>query len=189
MNSPFKKGYKLSMPLSGIATSWFERDNKKFAYLDYDVKKGLKWEMKFYRDEEKKKAFLEASQQKLSLLAGESGYEFKNLADEQVLGAWVPKKRFLNILLRSSYTLVVDGKSVATSPGDSCFRLLIPGAIRKWISRKVLSSDGKAIAKISVQSVLGCGVVKVTPTGGEIADEKMATAVAVFAAICGLQDY
>jgi len=189
MDNLFKKGYRLSMPLSGIATSWFERDNKKFAYLAYDVKKGLKWEMKFYEDEAKSKAFLEVSQQKLSLLAGQSGYEFKSLADGQVLGAWVPKKRFLNILLRSSYTLMVDGKAVATSPGDSCFRLLIPGAIRKWISRKVLSSDGKVIAKISVQSVIGCGVVKVTPTDGEIADAKMATAVAVLAAICGLQDY
>ena len=185
----FEKGYKISMPLSGVAASWFERDNKKkFAYLDYDVKKGFKWKMKFYEDEEKKKAFLEASQQKLSFLAGQSGYEFKSLADGRILGTWVPKKRFLNILLRSSYTLVVDGNVVASAPGDSFFKLFIPGAIRKMMSRKVLSADGKVIAKISVQSALGCGVVKVSPANGEIADEGMATAVAVFAAICGLQD-
>ena len=185
----FEKGYKISMPLSGVAASWFERDNKKkFAYLDYDVKKGFKWKMKFYEDEEKKKAFLEASQQKLSFLAGQSGYEFKSLADGRVLGTWVPKKRFLNILLRSSYTLVVDGNVVASAPGDSFFKLFIPGAIRKMMSRKVLSTDGKVIAKISVQSALGCGVVKVSPTNGEIADEGMATSIAVFAAICGLQD-
>lgn len=188
MKNLFKKDYKLSMPLSGVAVSWFERDKKKFAYLDYDVKKGFKWEMKFYEDEEKKKAFLEASQQKLSFLAGQSGYEFKSLADGRVLGTWVPKKRFLNILLRSSYTLVVDGNVVASAPGDSFLKLFIPGAIRKMMSRKVLSADGKVIAKISVQSALGCGVVKVSPANGEIADEGMATAVAVFAAICGLQD-
>lgn len=188
MKNLFKKDYKFSMPLSGVAVSWFERDKKKFAYLDYDVKKGFKWEMKFYEDEEKKKAFLEASQQKLSFLAGQSGYEFKSLADGRVLGTWVPKKRFLNILLRSSYTLVVDGNVVASAPGDSFLKLFIPGAIRKMMSRKVLSADGKVIAKISVQSALGCGVVKVSPANGEIADEGMATAVAVFAAICGLQD-
>lgn len=189
MNNLFKKAYNLNMPLSGIAASWFERDKNKFAYLDYDVKKGFKWEMKLYEDKEKEKAFLEASQQKLSFLAGQSGYEFKSLADGQALGVWVPKKRFLNILLRSSYTLMVDGKAVATSPGDSFFKLLIPGAIRKMFSRKVLSADGKVFAKISVRSTFGCGVVKVTPTDGEIADGKMATSVAVFAAICGLQDY
>lgn len=184
----FKKGYRLSMPLSGVAVSWFERDKKKFAYLDYDVKKGFKWEMKFYEDEEKKKAFLEASQQKLSFLAGQSGYEFKDATTGQVLGAWVPKKRFLNLFLRSQYALLVDGKAVAMAPGDSFFRLFMPGAIRKMLSRKVLSADGRAIAKISVQSALGCGVVKVSPTNGEISDGNMAAAVAVLAAICGLQD-
>lgn len=182
----FKREYKISMPMSGLATSWFERDKQKFAYLDYDVKKGFKWEMKFYEDEGKKRELLEASQQKLSFLAGQSGYEFKSLAEGRVLGAWVPKKRFLNIFLRSPYTLVVDGKVVATSSGDSCLKLLLPESLRG--SRKVLSADGKVIAKISVKSVLGCGTVKVSPTNGEIADERMATAVAVFAAICGLQD-
>lgn len=184
----FKKEYKLSMPLSGIAVSWFERDKEKFAFLDYDVKKGFTWEMKFYEDEQKKKAFLEASQQKLSFLAGQSGYEFKCLADGQVLGAWIPKKRFLNILLRAPYTLIADGKTIAKSPGDSFFKLLIPSAIRKMLGRKVLSAEGQVIAKISVQSALGCGVVKVSPTNGEISDGKMATAIAVLAAICGLQD-
>ena len=38
----FKSEYKVCMPLSGIATSWFEHNKNKFAYLDYDVKKGFK---------------------------------------------------------------------------------------------------------------------------------------------------
>lgn len=43
----FKTDYKIQMPLSGVAMSSFERNGTKFAYLDYDVKKGLKWNMKF----------------------------------------------------------------------------------------------------------------------------------------------
>lgn len=184
----FKSEYKVSMPLSGIATSWFEHDKNKFAYLDYDVKKGLKWNMKFYSDEAKKDVLIEADQEKLSALAGQSGYVFKDAKSGEVLGTWVPKKRVLNIFLRASYKLIVNDEVVAVSPGDGFFKLLIPGAIRKLMSRKVLMADGKAVARISAQSTLGCGVVKVKPEGGMIADDKLATATAVFAAICGLQD-
>ena len=184
----FKSAYKISMPLSGIASSWFERDKNKFAFLDYDVKKGLKWNMKFYSDEKKSVLFMEADQQKLSLAAGQSGYVFKDATSGEVLGAWVPKKRFLNIFLRAPYKLVVNEQVVATSPGDGFFKLLIPGSIRKFIARKVLAADGKTIAKITAQSTFGCGVVNVKPEAGVIADGKLATAVAVLAAICGLQD-
>ena len=184
----FKSEYKVSMPLSGIATSWFEHDKNKFAYLDYDVKKGFKWNMKFYSDEAKKDVLIEADQEKLSALAGQSGYVFKDAKSGEPLGAWVPKKRFLNVFLRAPYKLVVDGQVVATSPGDGFFKLLIPGAIRKLMSRKVFAADGRAVARISAQSALGCGVVKVKPEGGTIADGKLATATAVLAAICGLQD-
>ena len=184
----FKVGYKVSMPLSGIATSWFEQDKDKFAYLDYDVKKGLKWSMKFYSDEAKKDVFLEADQQKLSALAGQSGYVFKDAHNGEELGTWVPKKRFLNLFLRAPYRLMVKGEVVATSPGDGFFKLLIPGAIRKMMARKVLTASGKAVAKISAQSTLGCGVVNMKPEGGAITDDKLAVAVAVLAAICGLQD-
>lgn len=184
----FTTEYKISMPLSGVATSWFERNKEKFAYLDYDVKKGLKWNMKFYVDEAKSSAFLEAEQLKLSFLAGQSGYQFSDVKTGEILGVWVPKKRFLNLFLRAPYKLWVDNKVVATSPGEGFFKLFIPGAIRKMMSRSVTSADGKKIAQISTQSTLGCGVVKVKPVGGKIADERMSKAVAVLAAICGLQD-
>lgn len=184
----FKSEYKVSMPLSGIATSWFEQDKDKFAYLDYDVKKGFKWNMKFYSDEAKKEVLIEADQEKLSALAGQSGYVFKDAKSGESLGAWVPKKRFLNVFLRAPYKLVVDGQVVATSPGEGFLRLLIPGTIRKFMSRKVLAADGRVVARISAQSTLGSGVVKVKPEGGTIADGKLATAIAVLAAICGLQD-
>ena len=184
----FKSDYKISMPLSGIAASWFERDGKKFAYLDYDVKKGFKWNMKFYSDEAKTDVVIEADQQKLSALAGQSGYVFKDAKTGEELGAWVPQKRFLNIFLRAPYKLVVGGQTVATSPGDGFFKLFIPGSVRKFIARKVLAADGKVVAKVSAQSTLGCGVVTVKPEGGTVADGKLATAVAVLAAICGLQD-
>lgn len=184
----FKSTYKISMPLSGIAASWFERDGNKFAYLDYDVKKGFKWNMKFYSDEAKKDVVMEADQQKLSALAGQSGYVFKDAKSGEELGVWVPQKRFLNIFLRAPYKLVVDGQVVATSPGEGFFKLFMPGAVRKFIARKVVSADGKTVARISAQSTLGCGVVNVKPEGGTMADDKLATAVSVLAAICGLQD-
>lgn len=184
----FKLEYKVCMPLSGIASSWFEHTKNKFAYLDYDVKKGFKWNMKFYSDEAKKDVIIEADQQKLSALAGQSGYVFKDAKSGEEFGAWVPQKRFLNIFLRAPYKLVVGGQVVATSPGDGFFKLLIPGAVRKMMARKVLTADGKSVAKITAQSTLGCGVVNVKPEGGTIADNKLAVAVAVLAAICGLQD-
>ena len=184
----FKSEYKISMPLSGIATSWFEHDKNKFAYLDYDVKKGFKWNMKFYSDEAKKDVLIEADQEKLSALAGQSGYVFKDAKSGEVLGTWVPKKRVLNMFLRAPYKLVVNNEVVAMSPGDGFFKLLIPGTIRKFMSRKVLAADGRVVARISAQSTLGCGVVTVKPEGGMIADDKLATATAVLAAICGLQD-
>lgn len=59
----FEKEYKVQMPMSGLATSWFERGKgEKFAYLSYDVKKGFNWNMKVYSDEAKKDAFLEANE-------------------------------------------------------------------------------------------------------------------------------
>lgn len=184
----FTTDYKISMPLSGVATSWFERGTgDKFAYLAYDVQKGLKWNMKFYLDEAPKDAVLEANQLKLTV-SGEAGYEFKDLKTGMVLGAWIPQKRFLNLFLRAPYKLVVEGDVVATSPGDSFFKLMIPGAIRKMIARKVIASNGCSIAKISAQSALGCGVVKVRLANGKLPEEKMSVAVAVLAAICGLQD-
>jgi len=184
----FTTDYKISMPLSGVATSWFERGKgDKFAYLTYDVQKGMKWSMKVYLDEAKKDPILEANQLKLTV-SGEAGYEFKSLTTGDVLGAWVPQKRFLNLFLRAPYKLVVGGNVVAMSPGESIFKLLIPGAIRKMIARKVVASTGGSIAKISAQSTLGCGVVKVKLTNGKLPDEKMSVAIAVLAAICGLQD-
>ena len=184
----FKSEYKVCMPFSGIATSWFEHNKNKFAYLDYDVKKGFKWNMKFYSDEAKTDILMEVDQEKLSALAGQSGYVFKNAKNGDVLGAWVPKKRFLNVFLRAPYKLMVGNEVVAMSPGDGFFKLLIPGAIRKFMARKVIAANGKVIAKLSAQSTLGNGVVKVKPEGGMISDGMLATAVAVFAAVCGLQD-
>ena len=113
---------------------------------------------------------------------------FKDAKSSEELGAWVPQKRFLNIFLRAPYRLVVNGEVVATSPGDGFFKLLIPGAVRKMMARKVLTADGKSVAKITAQSTLGCGVVNVKPEGGMATDDRLATAVAVLAAICGLQD-
>jgi hypothetical protein len=188
ITSPFKSEYKINMPLSGVAVSWFERkDEGKFAFLDYDVKKGLKWSMTFYRDEGKKEVLLSAEQKKLAPLAGQSGYEFVD-STGKVLGAWVPKKRFLNLFLKAGYELVVDGKVVAKSPAEGFFKLFIPGSVRKMLARKVLTADGKPIAKVRVVSTLGCGAVTVKPDNGDISDGFLATAVAVFGAICGLQD-
>lgn len=185
----FKSKYKISMPLSGVAASWLERDGKKFAYLDYDVKKGFKWNMKIYSDEAKSDVLIEVDEQKLSLLAGQSGYVFKDAKTGEELGAWVPKKRFLNIFLRAPYKLMVGGQVAATSPGDGFFKLFMPGSVRTFLfGRKVCSSDGKVVAKIFTQSTMGCGLVKVNPADKEIADGKIATAIAVLAAICGLQD-
>ena len=184
----FRSEYKISMPLSGLAVSWFERKaDGKFAFLDYDVKKGLKWNMTFYRDEGKKEVLLSVEQKKLAPLAGQSGYEFKD-ATGNVLAAWVPKKRFLNLFLKAGYELVVDGKTAAKSPGEGFFKLFIPGAVRKMLARKVLTADGKVVAKVRAVSTLGCGTVTIKPEGEEISDGFMATAVAVFGAICGLQD-
>ena len=184
----FEKAYKISMPLSGLASSWFEADGKKFAYMDYDVKKGLKWEMKFYSDEEKKNAFIEIVEQKNSLLDG--GYAFKDAVSGEQLGVWAPKKRFLNLFLRAPYTLTVNGKVVAMSPGEGFFKLFVPGKIRSFLCpRKVLNADGKPVAKISTQSTFGCGITKVKPCGeNTISESGLGTAVAVLAAICGLQD-
>lgn len=184
----FRSEYKISMPLSGVAVSWFERKSDgKFAFLDYDVKKGLKWNMTFYRDEGKKEILLSAEQKKLSMLAGQSGYEFAD-ASGKVLGAWVPKKRFLNLFLKAGYELVVDGKAIAKSPAEGFFKHFIPGAARKMFARKVVTADGKPIAKVRAVSTLGCGTVTIKPENGEISDSFLATAVAIFGAICGLQD-
>ena len=183
----FRSRYKINMPLGGMTSSWFERDNARFAYLDYDVKKGLKWNMKFYSDLDRKNVLLSAEQKKLAMLAGQSGYEFMD-ADGKVLGAWIPKKRFLNMFLKAGYELVVDGKVVAKSPAEGFFKLFIPRSVRKILARKVLAADGKVIAKVRVVSTLGCGKVSVKPTNGEISDGFLATADAVFGAICGLQD-
>ncbi len=185
----FKSDYKVSMPLSGIATSTFcKGKDEKFAYLDYDVKKGMKWNMKIYSDEAKTDVLIEVDQQKLSFLAGQSGYVFKDAKSGEELGVWVPKKRLLNIFLLAPYKLMVKEQVAAVSPGEGFFKLFVPGAIRKMFARKILSADNKPIAKLKAQSVLGCGVVKVAPAGGCIEDGKMAIALAVFAAICGLQD-
>ena len=184
----FRSEYKISMLLSGVATSWFERNGEgKFAFLDYDVKKGFKWNMTFYRDEGKKEVLLSAKEKKLALLAGQSGYEFTD-ATGKVLGVWVPKKRILNLFLKAGYELVVDGKVVAKSPAEGFFKLFIPSTVRKMFARKVLTSDGKIIAKVRAVSTLGCGVVTVKPENGNLSDDFMATAIAVFGAICGLQD-
>lgn len=184
----FGSEYKISMPLSGVAASWFERKSEgEFAFLDYDVKKGLKWSMTFYRDEGKKEVLLSVEQKKLAPLAGQSGYEFAD-SNGKVLGAWVPKKRFLNLFLKAGYELVVDGKTIAKSPAEGFFKLFIPSAVRKMIARNVLTADGKAIAKVRAVSTLGCGTVTVKPDNGKIPDDFMATSVAVFGAICGLQD-
>lgn len=119
----FKTDYKIQMPLSGVAMSSFERNGTKFAYLDYDVKKGLKWNMKFYWDKEKAKPFFDVDETKNAWLS-DSGYEIKDAASGQILGAWVPKKRLLRWFLRQTYTFVVNGKVVARSPGDSCLKVI-----------------------------------------------------------------
>lgn len=186
----FEKEYKVSMPMSGLATSWFERGKgEKFAYLSYDVKKGFNWNMKVYSDEAKKDAFLEANETKVDVAGDKKpGYEIKDLKSGQVLGAWVKTKRFLNLFLNAPFTLYVDGQVVAKAPGESFFKLMIPAFIRKMTPRKVVDANGKVVAKVSKQAVLDCGVVKVKPEGGTIADAKLATAIAVLAGIVGLDD-
>ncbi len=185
----FEKEYKVQMPMSGLATSWFERGKgEKFAWLDYDVKKLLKWNMKVYSDEAKKDAFLEANEGKIASLGGKPGYEIKDLKSGQVLGAWVKTKRFLNLFLNAPFTLYVDGQVVAKAPGESFFKLMVPAFIRKMTPRKVVDANGKVVAKVSKQAALGCGVVKVKPEGGTIEDAKLATAIAVLAGIVGLDD-
>lgn len=190
----FTKAYKISMPLSGIAISTFLRNggvsnNSKFAFLDYDVKKGFKWRMTFFRDEGKANPILEVEEKKLSLLTGQSGYEVRDVETGNVSGVWVPKKRFLNMFLRASYEYIEDGKVILKSPGESFLKLFVPRAIRSWIARKVITADGRMIAKMRVMATVGCGIVSVKPVGEKVEDRNLAVAMAVLAAICGLQDY
>lgn len=186
----FEKEYKVQMPMSGLATSWFERGKgEKFAYLSYDVKKGFNWNMKVYSDEAKKDAIIEANETKVEVAGGKKpGYEMKDLKSGKVLGAWVKTKRFLNLFLKAPFTLYVDGQVVAKAPGESFFKLLIPSGIRNVMPRKVVDANGKVVAKVSQLATLGNGVVTVKPEGGTIEDEKLATAIAVLAGIVGLDD-
>ena len=64
----------------------------------------------------------------------------------------------------------------------------VPPVVSRPRIWEVIAANGKVIAKLSAQSTLGNGVVKVKPEGGMISDGMLATAVAVFAAVCGLQD-
>lgn len=50
--------------------------------------------LKFYWDKEKAKPFFDVDETKNAWLS-DSGYEIKDAASGQVLGAWVPKKRLL----------------------------------------------------------------------------------------------
>lgn len=181
----FTTDYKISMPLSGIATSWVERDNTKVAYLDYDVKKGFNWNLKFYSDEAKKDPIIEVNEKKTDK---GKGYEVRDIKSGEILGFWIRKKRFLNLFLKEPYSFDVNGNVSLTSPGEGFFKLLIPGAIRKMMARKVLDGSGNVLATISVQSTLGCGVVKVKYPEGKATDRNTAVAIAVLAAVCGLGD-
>lgn len=181
-----KSEYEVSTSLGGLANSAFESKKKKFAYVDYEVVKGFKWNMKIYADEAKKELLIEAEEQ--SALAGfmdQAGYVFKDAKTGDILGAWVPKKRILNIFLKAPYKLVVNNNVLATAPGEGFFKLFIPGSMRKFIARKVLASNGNVLAKISTRL---SGGVKVKPEGPGISDDFIATAIAVLAAICGVQD-
>lgn len=183
----FKSEYDVSTALGGIANSYFESKKNKFAYIEYDVAKGFKWNMKIYSDEAKTDLLIEADEQ--SAVAGlmdSAGYVFKDAKSGEVLGAWVPQKRLLlNMFLKASYKLVVNNNVVATAPGEGFFKLFIPGSMRKFIARKVIAGNGSLLAKISTRLT---GGVKVKPQGDMVSDDFMATAIAVFAAICGVQD-
>lgn len=183
----FKSEYDVSTALGGVTNSSFESNKNKFAYVDYDVAKGFKWNMKIYSDEAKTDLLIEADEQ--SAIAGfmdSAGYVFKDAKSGEVLGAWVPKKRFLlNMFLKAPYKLVVNNNVVATAPGEGFFKLFIPGSMRKFIARKIIASNGSLIAKISTRLT---GGVKVKPQSNMLSDDFMATAIAAFAAICGVQD-
>ena len=146
----------------------------------------MKWNMKIYSDEAKTDLLIEVEEQ--SALAGlmdQSGYVFKNAKTGEILGAWVPQKRFLNMFLKSPYKLVVNNNVVATAPGEGFFKLFVPSSIRKLIARKVLSPDGNLLTKIHY-----CisGGVNVIPQQAVASDDFMSMAIAVFAAICSVQD-
>ena len=183
----FKSEYDVSTALGGMANSSFESNKNKFAYVDYDVVNGFKWNMKIYSDEAKTDLLIEADEQ--SAVAGlmdSAGYVFKDVKNGNVLGAWVPKKRLLlNMFLKAPYKLVVNNNVVATAPGEGFLKLFIPGSMRKFIARKIIASDGRLLAKISARLT---GGVNVKPQGGAVSDDFMAASIAVFAAICGVQD-
>ncbi len=199
-----KEKYCIRMPLSGIVTSTFEKlsdgflknmlnkSESTFAYLGYDVKKGSRWEMRFYRDKDKEHPVLEVFENKKAWLSS-SGYEIKDLETGKVLGAWVPKKRLLKFFLRQRYDLVVDGQVVMQSPGDSAFMLFLsiflPHA-RRLFARRVMSQDKTRVAKIRCISTCGNGAVYVTPQNKNkrIEDDETALFVSVLAAISGLED-
>ena len=175
-----------STPLGGLVNAAFQKKKDKFAYLDYDVAKGFKWNMKIYADEAKTDLLIEVEEQSaISGLLDQSGYVFKNAKTGETLGAWVPKKRFLNMFLKAHYKLMVNNDVVATAPGEGFFKLFIPGSMRKLMGRKVFSADGNLLTKIHY-----ClsGGVNVIPQPTVMSDDFMSMATAVFAAICSIQD-
>ena len=185
---PFvKTEYSVGWAMGGLANTSFEKDKKKFAYLEYDVKKGFKWSLKIYSDEEKQDLLIEVEEQSAiaGVLLDQSGYVFKDAQKNEILGMWKPTKSLLNMFLKAPYKLIVNNEIVAIAPGENFFKLFIPSFIRKMTPRKVLTVYGEVIAKISTEF---SQCISVKPECGAIQDDRLAIAIAAFVAICGVQD-
>lgn len=178
----FKSTFRVKAGLGVLGTSVVTRDKQNLAWIDYDVKKGLRWTIKFYTEEEKKNAFLEITEKKLAL-TGEGGYDIADLKSGESVGSWIPKKSFMNLFLAASYKLIINDQVVLTSPGEGFGRLFLPKVMRNMMGRKVFDANGKLVAKVKWALTVGEAELEVAYTDGTMEDEKLATAFAALAAI------
>lgn len=179
----FKTNFRVLAGLGVLGTSVVTRDKQKLAWIDYDVKKGLRWTIKFYTEEEKQNAFLEITEKKFAL-SGEGGYDITDLKTGKSVGTWVPKKRFLNFFLAAGYKLFIDDKVVLTSPAEGFGRLFLPKVIRNMMGRKIYDADGNLVAKVKWAWTFAEATLEVLYTkDGKMEDDVLATAFAAMAAI------
>lgn len=182
----FKANFKLSAPLGVFATSHYCHGKEIFAYLDCDVKKGLRWCVKVYRDAEMKDLIFEAKQEKFAF-SGAAGYTITKAGEETPIATWVPvKRRLLNFFLQPTYKLVIDDKIVATAPGEAGYKLLIPKFIRRLAAHNVILEDGKKIGKMKRDLLLNM-TFAFTYENDACEDETLSIACAVITALRMIQ--
>lgn len=174
----FKKNFKLSAPWGVFSTSLLQREDETLAYVDVDVKKGLRWTVKIYRDEEKKDLLFEANQEKFSL-SGETGYSIKKPNEEAPFAKWVPEKGgFMNFLLRPTYKLMIGEQLVATAPGEPWWKLFVPKMFRQSATNPILLADGKKVAQLKA-GLVSSGTLNLTYDTEPCEDENLSIALVI----------